>query len=99
MRNFLKETIDVLKYNHKKPKDILWIGIPETGYINWEKFIKLADIEYNNGYGSPEINTCLIIVGKNWWLERHQYDGSEWWEFKTLPKKPNKNVESIQIKQ
>jgi len=29
----------------------------------------------------------LTVAGDDWWLERHGYDGSEWWEFKTLPKK------------
>lgn len=29
-----------------------------------------------------------MIVGDDWWMERHEYDGSEWWEFKELPKKP-----------
>lgn len=26
-----------------------------------------------------------MVVGDDWWLERHEYDGSEWWEFKRLP--------------
>lgn len=30
----------------------------------------------------------LLVVGNNWWLERHNYDGSEWWEFKRLPTRP-----------
>ena len=30
----------------------------------------------------------LLIVGDDWWLERHEYDGAEWWEFKTLPCEP-----------
>ena len=29
-----------------------------------------------------------VAVGDNWWLERAEYDGSEWWEFKTIPKEP-----------
>jgi hypothetical protein len=35
----------------------------------------------------------IIVVGKDWWLERHEYDGSEWWEFKTMPDK-NKYLKS-----
>jgi hypothetical protein len=27
-----------------------------------------------------------MVIGSDWWLERHEYDGSEWWEFKSLPK-------------
>ena len=29
-----------------------------------------------------------MVVGNNWWLERHEYDGSEWWEYKQFPVKP-----------
>ena len=28
----------------------------------------------------------LVVVGDSWWLERHEYDGSEWWEYKEKPK-------------
>ena len=27
----------------------------------------------------------LVVVGEGWWLERCDYEGAEWWEFKTLP--------------
>lgn len=26
-----------------------------------------------------------MLVGDGWWIERAEYDGSEWWEFKTIP--------------
>ena len=44
--------------------------------------------EYDDGYGETEVKDDLQIVGANWWLERHEYDGSEWWEFKSLPTQP-----------
>ena len=50
-----------------------------------EDFIEHANFEYNDGYGIEEINTDLILVGKDFWLERHEYDGSEWWEYKSMP--------------
>lgn len=37
-------------------------------------------------YGSGFVATDLVVVGKNWWLERGEYDGSEWWEYKESPK-------------
>lgn len=55
----------------------------------WRDFVKIADFEYDNGYGGQEIHWGLVIVGKDWWLERHEYDGKEWWEFKMLPERPN----------
>ena len=27
----------------------------------------------------------LKIIGKDWWMERREYDGAEWWEFKKAP--------------
>ena len=30
----------------------------------------------------------LVVVGKDFWLERNNYDGSEWWEFKQVPVEP-----------
>lgn len=43
----------------------------------------------------------LIIVGDTWWLERHEYDGCEWFEFKELPSKPEKylDIKAITIGQ
>ena len=42
-------------------------------------------INSDSGYGSAEIREDLVIVGKDWWLERDEYDGSEWWAFHTMP--------------
>lgn len=89
MIRLLRETIDVIHENKKKLEDVLWVGSEDYGYITWVEFAKIADTtEYNNGYGGAEIATDLVVVGKDWWLERHEYDGSEWWEYKSLPVKP-----------
>ena len=55
---------------------------------SWEDFKSKADFEYDNGYGWIEIPSDLIIVGKDFWLERREYDGAEWWEFVTAPIEP-----------
>lgn len=101
MANLKQETIEVLYAHDKSPDDIIWIGIPvdnlddgEYKYNNTpcempqELFWKIADKEYDNGFGTHIIPLNLKIVGDDWWLERHEYDGSEWWEFKTLPTRP-----------
>lgn len=85
--NLLKETKDILlKHNHTL-KDIVFVcdcltntRIPIYG------FIANANFNYDNGYGLQEINMNLLLVGKDFWLERHEYDGAEWWEYKQLPK-------------
>ena len=103
MVNFKEETLEELKERGKTWKDVKFIqGNSFTVLNSKEDFLKLMDFEYDSGYGSPEIATDLIIVGEDWWLERHEYDGSEWWEYKELPKlntcfKPIKYLCSTQV--
>lgn len=96
MRNFLEETLGRLQVNGKSFKDVLWIGSPD-GYISKDLFLKLANVNYDNGFGGQEIANDLVIVGKDWWLERGEYDGSEWWEFKTLPQKPKNELKPVRL--
>jgi len=97
--NLLRETIRELKDNKKKEKDVLWVGNKDI-YITWNEFKKIADIEYDAGYGGQEVATDLLIVGKDFWLERQEYDGSEWWEFKELPNIPEikGNIKSVRLR-
>ncbi len=88
--NLLKETISVItKHNHSE-SDVLWCGL-DGKYFSWDQFEKISDVEYDNSFGTNEIPLDLLVVGKNWWLERHEYDGSEWWEHKTLPIRPKES--------
>ena len=98
MKNLLQETLDILKSNKKTSQDVKWIGTTEFGKFTWEDFERLADISYDSGYGGNKITSDLVIVGKNWWLERGEYDGAEWWEFKTLPKAPKINKVPFTLK-
>lgn len=95
----LAETMDMLEQHGKSGDDVEWIGAAldyhqkEWAVGTWNDFIKLAaKIKYDSGYGGNEIRGSLVIVGKDWWLERGEYDGSEWWEFKRLPTKPTEYV-------
>lgn len=92
-----EETLKILKNCNKSEKDVLWCGSAEFGWFTWEDFIAIAPEEYDNGFGSQEIAKDLLVVGDNWWLERHEYDGSEWWEYKTIPQKPEKYVKPTTI--
>ena len=88
--NLLSETLEVLQESGKSPeKDVKWVGSANGKYaITWKEFKKIASqVEYDNGYGGQEIANDLVVVGKNWWLERGEYDGSEWWAIKKLPEK------------
>lgn len=85
--NLLQETLDVLKENGKTPADVQWVGRASiSAKCTWEDFAKQANFEYNNHSGWMEIPADLVAVGDDWWLEREEYDGDEWWEFKVIPK-------------
>ena len=86
MANLLEETKEILEQHSKTFDDILFVGDDFTHTkMTAKEFLEHANFEYNDGYGIEEINTDLILVGKDFWLERHEYDGSEWWEYKSMP--------------
>lgn len=87
MTNLLEETIQALSNNDKTPSDVLWVG-DRTVAFSWDYFVSIADKEYDSGFGGQEVLAELLIVGKDWWLERYEYDGAEKWVFKTMPIKP-----------
>lgn len=85
--NLKEETLQILENNGKSVDDIEWIGTRE--YTKpFDRELSVLDVEYDNGFGGQEIAGDLVVVGKDFWLERDEYDGSEWWEFKTMPIKP-----------
>lgn len=85
MKNLLEETKRVLADHNKSMEDVVAIQGEKFG-ISIDRFIKLADRKYDSGFGGTEVAEDLKVIGDGWWLERHEYDGSEWWEFKEMPK-------------
>lgn len=97
--NLLTETVEKLQKNGKVPGDVLWVGtLDGTESSQWDAFALLANIEYDEGFGGNEIRMSLTVVGDGWWLERHEYDGSEWWEFKSLPAKQGSSAPLSRVK-
>lgn len=80
MTNLLEETKEILEQHSKTFDDIIFVGDRSTHTkMTVKDFLEHANVEYKNGYGIEEINTDLILVGKDFWLERNTYDGSDWW--------------------
>ena len=101
MKNLLKETIEKLNQNNKKEEDVVcvyckissWDDYNDKEYkTTFELFKKYADFLYDDGFGGNEISLSLKIIGSDFWLERGEYDGSEWWDYKTFP-----NVENAEF--
>lgn len=100
--NLLQETIEDIAQAGKTPENIVFIGSEETGHrCTWDEFRVLADVEYNGGFGSQKVASDLIIVfddGSKMW--RHEYDGSENWDYSTPFKVPaqTKSVNRLVVK-
>ncbi len=94
MTNLWEETIELLKENGKTFDDVLFIqGIDfKITKENFESVAKKTD--YDSGFGAQRVATDLVLVGDDWWIERAEYDGSEWWEYKSIPMEIDK-VEHI----
>lgn len=84
-KNLLKETIEFLNENGETWDDVDYVVCQDFGFTK-EKAAEMLDFMYDSGFGSQEVDSSLKIVGReNWWIERHEYDGCEWWEFKEKP--------------
>lgn len=96
MSELLAETVAAIEENEHGVEDVVWVewhdkrAWPkiESFSCTWAEFATIAAERYDSGYGLAEIDEGLKVVGKDWWLERHEYDGSEWWEYKTMPVQP-----------
>lgn len=94
--NLLEETIEYLRENGKELSDIRWFG--SYSFKASGDIADVFNVDYNNGYGGQEIAQDLIVAGDDWWLERHEYDGSEWWEYKSKPNTPKCEVDIKKVK-
>lgn len=93
--NLYVETTQVLKDNNKTWDDVRCLLIRNKALQSCFAS-QVLDINYHNGYGSEDISLDFKVVGDDWWLERAEYDGSEWWEFKTMPELPEQFCEDEQ---
>ena len=77
--------------NHDKKMATLKVGHTKKDY---EEFLKLLDFSYNAGYGTQELYGFIWLVNGAW-AERAEYDGSEWWEYKSIPVIPKDLLNKI----
>ena len=59
----------------------LRLGYSEQDYA---EFLRELDFTYDSGYGGQKL-FGTVWLQNNAWLERGEYDGSEWWEYKSFP--------------
>lgn len=86
MNNLLRETVNMLAEYGRTPDDVSWVG-SRDGKVgcSWDHFAVIADVNYDSGFGSNYVPLDVVVVGRGWWLERLEYDGSEGWEYREPP--------------
>lgn len=93
MINFYDEIIKTLEKNNKAINDIVWIGTRKYK-VEKDKFLEdVKNLKYDKGYGIATINMDLIIAGKDWYLERWEYDGSEGFSYVPFLTEPQEEKE------
>lgn len=67
--------------------------------IDADEFWAVADkTVYDDGYGVTEIPLDIVIMfSDGTWLERREYDGSEWWAWRSISK-PVKQMKLATLK-
>ena len=94
--NLKDETLESMAEVGKSASDIAWIGCVDFE-IPQELFWELADAGYDCGYGVPEVAKDIMIVFRDGaWLERAEYDGSEWWDYRAMPVRPAEIKDDIE---
>ena len=85
--NAKEELLEILSENNKTVSNIVCIRVVyEKTFNNCIKVndLESLDFEYDDGYGGQELFGYVLLDDMDW-LERHEYDGSEWWEYKKYP--------------
>lgn len=84
-QNLLTETLNMMQRQGQSPETVAWVGNGKVAGT-WDAFAALADFSYDAGHDEQNIRQSLVVVFNDGsWLERHEYDESEWWEYKKTP--------------
>lgn len=96
--NLLTETLEDIKTSGHTTDDVAIVKLYRSGKCaTWDEFVKIANFEYDNGWGSREINSDLVVVfNDSSWLERREYDGSEWWSWSKTPSTEDTGIKLTQ---
>lgn len=98
MANLLEEIKKDLSVFHKTTSDIALIHIrkiDEDDYGDFTPYLTLTapiteedlsslNFEYDSGFGTQYIDGFITFTD-NSWLQRCEYDGSEWWGYYKCP--------------
>ena len=93
MTNFKQETMQLIgdhkidEYKLEYARD--WYLSTITSYkgkgeIIWDEIPK-SELNYDRGYGTQYWRGFITFKDTPDWLEREEYDGAEWWSWRSRP--------------
>lgn len=63
----------------------------------YDNFLNFLDVDYDNGYGGQNL-FGVIFCENGVWMQRGEYDGSEWWDIFKYPDLRESFDENIVLK-
>lgn len=54
----------------------------------YEEFLNKLDFDYDDGFGLQHMFGTVWLSEPNIWMDRGEYDGSEWWRVNQCPEIP-----------
>jgi hypothetical protein len=66
------------------PRDSEFQAVAFGSHEEFDAALPALDFEYDNGYGGQNLFGYVVFDDRSW-LERHEYDGSERWDYKQTP--------------
>lgn len=90
--NLYDVLVKTLKFYGKTLDDIEFVAFKDKAVIPTEDFLFLAkNFDYvNTGYDI--VKDDIVVVGKDWWLDRQDHDFYTEFVYHTKPTKPDKVV-------
>lgn len=95
----LRQEINIEEIDYILVTENKWKNNERDVYVPISWFLEQAKrINYYSGYGTAVIDLTLKIVLKDGrWLERREYDGSEWWVLRSKPNMPHEIPKKLDI--
>lgn len=79
-----REGFDNDTFEYYKTACVLKVNFTGNDY---DEFLDSLSFDYDSGFGG-QVVFGTIFYSDGTWSERGEYDGSEWWEYKTRPEIP-----------
>lgn len=81
-------TCALVKYEYKYGEFKTFVLKNHYTQLDYDLFLQSLNFVYDDGFGGQELHG-YIWYDDGTWSERGEYDGSEWWEYQSVPQVPD----------